>query len=106
MKDNIFKTEILDYASKLDAVTNLYGEIVKAASAIVEEHDNSSTVYLINHISKLIKSAESPKDLKRLANALKDSIMKFYGYHYILESQDMGEKLITILVHLTSFLRT
>ena len=47
MKDNIFKTEILDYASKLDAVTNSYGEIVKAASAIVEEHDNSSTVYLV-----------------------------------------------------------
>ena len=79
MRDNIFKTEILDYASKLDAVTNSYGEIVKAASAIVEEHDNSSTVYLINHTSKLIKSAESSKDLKRLANALKDSIMKFYG---------------------------
>ena len=90
MRDNIFKTEILDYASKLDAVTNSYGEIVKAASAIVEEHDNSSTVYLINHTSKLIKSAESSKDLKRLANALKDSIMKFYGYHYILESQDKG----------------
>lgn len=90
MRDNIFKTEILDYASKLDAVTNSYGEIVKAASAIVKEHDNSSTVYLINHTSKLIKSVESSKDLKRLANALKDSIMKFYGYHYILESQDKG----------------
>lgn len=87
MKDNIFKTEILDYASKLDAVTNSYGEIVKAASAIVEEHDNPSTVYLINHTSKLIKSFDSSKDLKRLANVLKDSIMKFYGYHYILESQ-------------------
>lgn len=88
MKDNIFKTEILDYASKLDAVTNSYGEIVKAASAIVEDKDNPSTVYLINHTSKLIKSADSSKDLKRLANALKDSIMKFYGYYYILESQD------------------
>lgn len=88
MKDNIFKTEILDYASKLDAVTNSYGEIVKAASAIVEDKDNPSTVYLINHTSKLIKSTDSSKDLKRLANALKDSIMKFYGYYYILESQD------------------
>ena len=88
MKDNIFKTEILDYASKLDAVTNSYGEVVKAASAIVEDKDNSSTVYLINHTSKLIKSADSSKDLKRLANALKDSIMKFYGYYYILDSQD------------------
>lgn len=88
MKDNIFKTEILDYASKLDAVTNSYGEIVKAASAIVEERDNHSTVYLVNHTSKLIKSVDSSKDLKRLANALKDSIMKFYGYYYILDSQD------------------
>lgn len=88
MKDNIFKTEVLDLASKLDAVTNSYGEIVKAASAIVEEKDNPSTVYLVNHTSKLIKSADSSKDLKRLANALKDSIMKFYGYHYILDSQD------------------
>lgn len=88
MKDNIFKTEILDYASKLDAVTNSYGEIVKAASAIVEDRDNPSTVYLINHTSKLIKSTDSSKDLKRLANALKDSIMKFYGYYYILETQD------------------
>lgn len=26
--------------------------------------------------------------MKRLANALKDSIMKFYGYHYILSAQD------------------
>lgn len=88
MKDNIFKTEILDYASKLDAVTNSYGEIVKAASAIVEDRDNPSTVYLINHTSKLIKSTDSSNDLKRLANALKDSIMKFYGYYYILETQD------------------
>lgn len=88
MRENVFKTEVLDYASKLDAVTNSYGKIVKAASAIVEEQDNSSTVYLINHTSQLIKSAESSKDLKRLANTLKDSIMKYYGYLYILEAQD------------------
>lgn len=88
MKNNVFKTEIMDFASKLDAVTNSYGEIVKAATAIVEEYDNTSTVYLINYTSKIIKSSDSSKDLKRLANALKDSIMKFYGYHYILDSQD------------------
>lgn len=88
MRDNVFKTEILDYASKLDAVTNSYGEIVKAASAIVDEQDNPSTVYLVNHTSKIIRSADSSKDLKRLANALKDSILKFYGYYYVLDSQD------------------
>ena len=88
MRENVFKTEVMDYASKLDAVTNSYGKIVKAASAIVEEQDNSSTVYLINHTSQIIKSAELSKDLKRLANTLKDSIMKYYGYLYILEAQD------------------
>lgn len=88
MKDNIFKNEIMDFASKLDAVTNAYGEIVKAASAIVERQDNASTAYLITHTSQIIKSAESSKDLKRLANALKDSILKYYGFIHILQAQD------------------
>ena len=88
MKDNIFKTEIMDYASKLDAVTNSCGEIVKAATAIVDEQDNASTVYLINQTSKIIKSPDCLNDLKRLANALKDSVLKFYGYHHILDAQD------------------
>ena len=88
MEDNVFKKELLDYASKLDAVTYSCGEIVKSASVIVEEYDNSSTVYLISLISKIIKSESASKNLKRLANALKDSIMKFYGYHYILSAQD------------------
>ena len=84
MKDNIFKTELLDYASKLDAVTNSYGEVVKAANAIVEEQDNSATVYLVNLTSKVIKSPDSSKDVKRLASVFKDSIMKFYGYLHIV----------------------
>ncbi|MDE1548134.1 AAA family ATPase [Jeotgalibaca caeni] len=88
MKDNIFYTELLDYASKLDAVTNAYGEIVKAATVIVEERDNPATVHLIRYTSKIIKSTEASKDLKRLAHALKDSIIKFHGYHAILDSQD------------------
>ena len=37
MKHNRFKEELLNYASTLDAVTNSYGEIVKAAWAIVNE---------------------------------------------------------------------
>ena len=88
MKHNRFEEELLNYASKLDAVTNSYGELVKAAWAIVNEKDNASTAYLITRTSNLIKSSETSKDLKRLANALKDSIIKFYGYCYILESQD------------------
>lgn len=88
MIENIFKKEILNYASKLDAITNSYGEIVKASYNIVNEYDNSSTIYLMNYTSKLIKSVGSSKKLKILSNALKESIIKFYGYYYILEQQN------------------
>jgi len=86
MKDNIFKSELLDYASKLDAVTNSCGEITKAATAIVDEQESTSTLFLVNLTSQIIKSAEYSKEVKRLASVFKDSIMKFYGYIHIMES--------------------
>lgn len=86
MKDNIFKSELLDYASKLDAVTNSCGEITKAATAVVDEQESASTLYLVNFTSQIIKSAEYSKEVKRLASVFKDSIMKFYGYIHIMES--------------------
>jgi len=92
MKDNVFKKEILDYASKLDAVTSSCGEITKAANAIVESQDNESTAYLVTYTSNIIKSAETSKDLKRLANVLKDSILKYYGFIHILEAQTQEDE--------------
>jgi len=86
MKDNIFKSELMDYASKLDAVTNSCGEIVKAAADVVEEQDSTATLYLVNLSSGIIKSSEKPKEVKRLASVFKDSIMKYYGYIHILEN--------------------
>lgn len=85
MKDNIFKSELLDYASKLDAVTNSCGDITKAASLIVDEQDVKSTLYLVNLTSQIIKSEEHSKDVKRLASSLKDCIMRFYGYLHIMD---------------------
>lgn len=90
MKDNVFKTELLDYASKMDAVTNSYGEIVKAATAIVEEQDNAATIHLVNLTSKIIKSPDYSKEVKRLASAFKDSIMKFYGFLHITEAAEQS----------------
>lgn len=86
MKDNTFKNELLDYASKLDAVTNRRGEVIKAATAIVDEQDTRSTLNLVNLSSQIIKSEEYSKDVKRLASVFKDSIMKFYGYLHIMDS--------------------
>lgn len=88
MKDNIFRTELLDLASKLDAVTNSCGEIVKAANAVVEEQDHVSTIYLVSKTSKIKDSNASQKEVKTLAVALKDSLMKFYGYLHIMDANN------------------
>ena len=88
MKDNIFKTELLDLASKLDAVTNSCGGLMKAATALVEEQDHVSTIHLIHKTSKLMDSDGVQKEVKALAAALKDCIMKFYGYLHIMEAND------------------
>lgn len=86
MKDNIFKTEFLDLASKLDAVTNGYGKIVKAANAVAEEQDHEATIYLIRKCASLKESPNTQKEIKALSMALKDSLMKFYGYLYIMKT--------------------
>lgn len=88
MKDNIFKAELLDLASKLDAVTNSCGELIKVANSVVDEQDHASTIYLIRKTSKLKDSDGVQKEVKALAIALKDSLMKFYGYLHIMETND------------------
>ncbi len=88
MKDNIFKTELLDLASKLDAVTHSYGEIVRAADAITDEQDHAATIYLVCKTSQLKDADGIQKEIKVLAAALKDSLMKFYGYLHIMASNE------------------
>jgi len=85
MTDNIIKNEFMDLASKLDAVTTSCGEIVKAASAVIEEQDHAATIYLVRKTSSLKDSVTSSKEVKVLSVALKDSLMKFYGYLHIME---------------------
>ena len=53
MNDISFKNEFLNLASKLDAVTNSCGEIVKIANVIADEQDHDSTIYLIRKIAKI-----------------------------------------------------
>lgn len=84
MNDISFKNEFLNLASKLDAVTNSCGEIVKIANVIADEQDHDSTIYLIRKIAKIQDSDDVQKEIKAIASALKDSLMKFYGYHYIM----------------------
>lgn len=91
MKDNVFKNELLNYASKMDAITDRCGEITKAATAVVDEQDSASTLFLVNFTSYIIKSEGYGKDVKRLASAFKNSIIKFYGYIHIMETVTISD---------------
>ena len=92
MSDATFKNDFLDLASKLDAVTNSCGEIVKMADAIGEIQEHDSTIRLLRKISKIQESNEMQKEVKALATALKDSMLKFFGYHYIMSVNEKNQK--------------
>lgn len=91
MRENIFETEFLDLSSKLDAVTNSCGEIVKAANAVVDEQDHAATVFLIRKTTTILENSASSKEIKTVAAALKDSLMRFFGYLHIMEANIKNE---------------
>ena len=75
-----YKENFLNYASKLDAVTNSNGKITKYGMSIVEENSRESTVLLLKKIAEIVDSKEFSKDIKEIANFLKKSLVEYYGY--------------------------
>jgi len=75
-----YKENFLNYASKLDAVTNSKSEIIKYGISIVEENDKEATILLLKNISRIIDSKEFSKEIKEIANFLKKSLVKYFGY--------------------------
>ena len=75
-----YKENFLNYASKLDAVTNSNGKITKYGMSIVEENDKQATMLLLRKIFKIIDSKEFSKEIKEIANFLKKSLVEYYGY--------------------------
>lgn len=91
MKENVIKTEFLDLASKLDAITGSCGEIVKAAVAVAEEQDHTATIYLVRKTAKFKESDTASKEVKAVATALKDSLLRYYGYLHIMEANTQSK---------------
>ena len=75
-----YKENFLNYASKLDAVTNSKGKITKYGISIARENDKQATILLLRKISKIIDSKEFSKEIKEIANFLKKSLVEYYGY--------------------------
>lgn len=73
-----YEESLLNAASQLDAITKNNGRLLQYALRIVENGDSEATVDLCRFISKVSESAS--KDTINLSIALKDSLVRYYGY--------------------------
>ena len=80
-----YKNNLLNLSLKLDAIVDGYGEITKYATAIVEEKSQEATIALLRKVSDLVDSHIYPIEVKKMANALKGSLIEYYGYLKILD---------------------
>lgn len=79
-----YENEMMDLASKLDAMTNSCGEITRLAGQVVEELNDEALKLLIKKISDIVdQKNNTTKEVCQFARALKDSVVKYCGYQYI-----------------------
>ena len=83
MMENKYKKNVMNMASKLDAVTDSDGEITKLALKIVDDDNNNATIEICKKIAGLSKTEN--KQIIQIANALKEAIVNFYGYMRVKE---------------------
>ncbi len=75
-------------ATELDAMTKGNGEIAKLGWSIVDKGDELSTVELCRRISEV--SNEADRRIVKVALALKESIVEYYGYIRVCEICNNG----------------
>lgn len=77
---NTYKTELINNASKLDAITESCGEITKLANSIIDNNSNTSTILLLKKISEVVNNNKYRIEVKRIAKLLNSSLIEYYGY--------------------------
>lgn len=80
---NKYGQALINNASKLDAVTDSCGEIIKLATLIVEEHNKAATVSLLKKISELVDNPKYKIEVKRAVQVVNSNLIQFYGYSTI-----------------------
>lgn len=80
-----YKLNLLDTASKLDALTDSCGEITKLADAVVQAKSRESTLNLLKKISAISDEKSYRKDIIKIAYALKQRLIEYYGYETVSE---------------------
>lgn len=76
---------LINYASKLDAVTNACGETTKLATVIVENNSKAATIELLRKISEAFDSPKNMSEAKKAAQLVNTGLIEFYGYSTIQE---------------------
>lgn len=82
---NKYVKELLDFASKLDAVVGDSGEITKLALKVTESQDEVVTIALLKKISLIVDSKDYRSDIKLMANELKKALIRYFGYLTVLD---------------------
>ena len=78
------ENNMMDFASKLDAMTNSCGEITKLAGQVVDNQDDDSLKLLVKEIHDISNPQNIPsKEIRQVAKALNDSLVSYCGYRYI-----------------------
>ena len=88
--DNKRGKRLKNFATELDAMTNGNGEIAKLGWTIVEKGDELSTIELCKRISEI--SNEGDGRIVKVARALKDSVVEYYGYIRVREICNGSQK--------------
>lgn len=83
-----YTKELLDCASKLDAMVEGYGYITNLASSIADENSSESTIQLLKKLSSIAEDKNLPSATKKMAVLLKDSLIRYYGHIQLLEICD------------------
>lgn len=86
-----YSKNLMDCASKLDAMVEAYGSISKYARSIVDEQSEENTIVLLKRLSEIAESDTVRIEAKKMAAMLKDSLVRFYGHNRILEICDSQE---------------
>lgn len=75
-----YKNSLINNASKLDAITDSYGEITKLAISIIEDDSRTASISLLKKISEVVDNPKYQIEVKRVAQLLNSNLIEYYGY--------------------------
>ena len=71
---------LINNASKLDAVTNSSGSIIKLANTIIVDHSRQSTIGLLQKLSNIIENPNIQVEIKQIAKVVHSNLLMYFGY--------------------------